>query len=70
MEEQQPESDGLGTVRLTARQLEVINLLRDGHTIQQVAEALMISPITAIIHRRNILMKLQLKKPADLKKFL
>lgn len=54
--------DGHG---LTEREREVLSLLARGLTNQQIAERLVISPITARNHVSNILMKLQVRSRRD-----
>jgi DNA-binding CsgD family transcriptional regulator len=51
---------------LTARELEVLRLLADGHTNREVAARLYISIRTAEFHRANIQRKLNAKSRADL----
>ncbi|MCI0622557.1 MAG: response regulator transcription factor, partial [Acidobacteria bacterium] len=43
------------TVKLTARQREVLQLVAEGHTIPKIAEALFISPRTVEFHKYNIM---------------
>jgi DNA-binding NarL/FixJ family response regulator len=59
----QPPKD---TDRLTRREQEVLKLIAEGHTNQQIGELLFISPRTVHRHRSNIREKLQLKRTADL----
>ena len=44
---------------LTARELEVLGLMAEGHTNREIAEALFISAKTAGVHVGNILSKLR-----------
>lgn len=55
---------------LTKREMEVISLIKDGLTNQQMAEKLFLSIFTVETHRKNIMQKLQLKSPAALIRFL
>lgn len=51
---------------LTARELEVLDLMVAGKKNKQIAEELEISPKTLDIHRANIMRKMQTKTVADL----
>jgi DNA-binding NarL/FixJ family response regulator len=51
-----PEVEGLG--ELTARELEVLGLVAEGLTNAEIAERLVLSPLTAKTHVSRILMKL------------
>jgi DNA-binding NarL/FixJ family response regulator len=48
----------LGEERLTARELEVLSLIRDGHRNKQVADILSISETTVNFHIKNLVEKL------------
>lgn len=54
---------------LSSREREVLVLLAQGQTYQQIAETLFISPKTVDFHRANILRKLGLSSRADLTKY-
>lgn len=54
---------------LSDREREVLVLLAQGHTYQQIGEALFISPKTVDFHRANILRKLNLSTRTDLTRF-
>ena len=54
---------------LTDREREVLTLLAQGQTYQQIAEMLFISPKTVDFHRANILHKLGLSSRADLTRY-
>lgn len=54
---------------LSLREKEVLRLLADGKTIQDIAELLFISTHTVRRHRENIMRKLNLKNMADLVKY-
>ena len=54
---------------LSDREREVLLLLAQGHTYQQVADALFISPKTVDFHRGNILRKLDLTSRSELIKY-
>lgn len=55
--------------RLSEREREVLILLARGHTYQQIAEALFISPKTVDYHRTNLMRKLGLNNRAELTRF-
>lgn len=55
---------------LTRRELEIIQLIKDGFTNQQIAERLILSIYTIETHRKNIMHKLDLKTPLALHKFI
>lgn len=55
--------------QLSDREREVLLLLAQGHTYQQIGDALFISPKTVDFHRANILRKLNLASRADLTKY-
>jgi len=46
---------------LTKREVEIIRLVRQNKTTQQIAESLYLSPLTVETHRRNICVKLDIK---------
>lgn len=60
---------GLRGVKLSARELQVIRLLGQGHTNQAVAETLDLSPKTVATYRARIGEKLGLKTTADFVKY-
>lgn len=51
---------------LTAREREVLQLIVDGHTTQEVADILTISPHTATRHRANLMQKLNAHNQVEL----
>jgi DNA-binding NarL/FixJ family response regulator len=51
---------------LTEREREVLQLIVDGHTTQDVAEILSISPHTATRHRANLMQKLNVHTQMEL----
>ncbi len=51
---------------LTKREVEVVQLVCDGLTTVQIAEALNLSVHTVNTHRKNIMKKLHFKTPAEL----
>ena len=55
--------------KLSKREVEVINLIVEGHTNVKIAEYLFLSAFTIDTHRKNILRKLGLKNIAELIKF-
>jgi two-component system, NarL family, response regulator LiaR len=50
---------------LTAREWEVIELLKPGHTTDQVADTLVLSPETVRTHVKNIMRKLEVHSRVD-----
>ncbi len=60
------EDDCLGQTDLTAREREVLQLIVDGHTTQQIAHLLSISPHTATRHRANLMQKLNVHNQMEL----
>jgi DNA-binding NarL/FixJ family response regulator len=53
---------------LTRREVEVLKLIADGHTNQEIAEKLFISTWTVDSHRKNLLLKFNAKNTAILVK--
>lgn len=56
-------------LQLTKREIEVIKLIAEGLTSQDIADKLFISPRTVDTHRRNLLQKLNVKNTAELIKY-
>jgi PAS domain S-box-containing protein len=54
------------SVKVTAREKEVLQLISDGLSDKQVADRLHISPYTAINHRKNLIFKYGVKNTAHL----
>jgi DNA-binding NarL/FixJ family response regulator len=52
--------------KLTAREKEIIRLVKDGLSSQQIADTIFLSVYTVETHRRNINLKLGVKSPAEL----
>ena len=55
--------------QLTKREIEIIAMIGQSHTNEEIAEKLFLSLATVKTHRNNINVKLEIKKPADLVKF-
>lgn len=55
--------------QLTKREIEIIGLIGQSNTNDEIAEKLFLSIATVKTHRNNINLKLDIKKPADLVKF-
>jgi DNA-binding CsgD family transcriptional regulator len=53
---------------LTRREKEVLELIAEGLTNNEMAERLFVSPSTIDTHRKNLLMKLNAKNTAELVK--
>ncbi|WP_445151882.1 response regulator [Baekduia sp. Peel2402] len=62
------EWDGDGEV-LTPREREVVKLVAEAHTTEQIAELLVISPRTVERHRENILNKLGMRDRVELTRY-
>jgi DNA-binding NarL/FixJ family response regulator len=54
---------------LTARELEVVKLIAEGHTSEEIAEMLVISRKTVDRHRANILEKLEMRNRVELTRY-
>ena len=54
---------------LTSRELELVKLIAEGHTSEEIAELLTISRKTVENHRANILEKLQLRNRVELTRY-
>jgi DNA-binding NarL/FixJ family response regulator len=54
---------------LTPREQEVVKLVAEGHTTEEIAEALVISPRTVERHRENVLGKLGLRNRVELTRY-
>jgi DNA-binding NarL/FixJ family response regulator len=55
-----------GLNQLSEREIEVINLIRDGLSSKEIATRLSIAIKTVEVHRHNILKKLKVKNTASL----
>ncbi|MEO6964233.1 MAG: response regulator transcription factor [Puia sp.] len=55
---------------LTEREMEIINLIKKGHSSREISNALDISLKTVEVHRHNILKKLKLNNAASLVNFM
>jgi transcriptional regulator EpsA len=60
-----PELPVRSNVRLTSREAQVISLVRDGMTNQQIAQRLELSPLTVKNHIQNTLRKLEVSNRAQ-----
>jgi two-component system nitrate/nitrite response regulator NarL len=56
--------------QLTKRELELLQLIKQDYTNQQMAEHLHLSIYTVETHRKNVMQKLNLKNPVELTKFI
>ena len=63
---QPAEEQAAPTVKLTEREQEVLMLIVQEHTAQEIADKLFVSPSTVITHRKNLLRKLEVKNSAGL----
>jgi len=55
--------------QLTGREREILKLLAEGHTIQEIAHLLVISPKTVEGHKTNLMSKLHIHNRIDLVKY-
>jgi two-component system nitrate/nitrite response regulator NarL len=55
---------------LTKREIELLQLIKQNFTNQQMADRLHLSIYTVETHRKNIMQKLNLKNPVELTKFI
>jgi DNA-binding NarL/FixJ family response regulator len=55
---------------LTEREMQIINLIKEGLSSKEIAGSLNISLKTVEVHRHNILKKLKLKNSASLVNFI
>lgn len=60
LKEQEP------TIYLSTRELEVLKLIANGLTNQEISEKLFLSPLTVDSHRKNLIIKLGAKNTASL----
>jgi len=56
----------LNKFKLSRRELEIIGLIRNGHTNQEIADTLFLSIHTVMTHRKNILHKLAVRNTAEM----
>ncbi len=56
--------------QLTKREIELLQLIKQDYTNQQMADHLHLSIYTVETHRKNIMQKLNLKNPVELTKFI
>ncbi|MBI4282977.1 MAG: response regulator transcription factor, partial [Chloroflexi bacterium] len=54
---------------LTNREREILKLIAEGHTNQEIADLLVLSVTTVQTHRANIMAKLGLRRPVELIKY-
>jgi DNA-binding NarL/FixJ family response regulator len=55
---------------LTEREIQIINLIKEGQSSKEIASTLNISLKTVEVHRHNVLKKLKLKNSASLVNFI
>jgi DNA-binding NarL/FixJ family response regulator len=63
-------SDAPNVNALTEREIQIINLIKEGQSSKEIAGVLAISLKTVEVHRHNILKKLKLKNSASLVNFM
>ena len=61
--------DHTGISKLTPREQEILQLLAEGYSNQEIAERLVISPSTVHTHRTNLMEKLNLSKRFELVRY-
>lgn len=66
----QDEPTGPDIKELSLREIEIVRLIKSGHSSKEIAAQLNISTRTAEVHRHNILKKLKLKNTASLISFI
>lgn len=67
----QPNLSDLKTIpRLTLREREILQLLKKGKSTQEIADTLFLSFLTIQTHRRNMLIKFQVKNIIELMNFV
>lgn len=59
----------VGPDPLTPRELEVVKLIAEAHTSEEIAEMLVISPHTVDRHRQNVLAKLGMRDRVELARY-
>ena len=62
------ETEGRSPSKLTAREREVLTLVAEGNSNQEIAGLLCLSRKTVEVHRRNLMLKLDIHRAADLVK--
>ena len=62
------ETEGRSPSALTAREREVLTLVAEGHSNQEIADLLRLSRKTVEVHRHNLMLKLGIHRAADLVK--
>ena len=62
-------SDDMRDRQLSDRESEVLALIAEGHTTQEIAQILVISPRTVDRHRENLLAKLNLRNRVELARY-
>jgi len=63
------EGESAGTLKLTSRERQIVQLVAEGKTIKEIASILYISPKTADSNRRQIMNKLGFSSVAELTKY-
>lgn len=58
-----------GSVEVTPREQEILQLIVDGYTSKEIGKKLYISPRTVDTHRSNLMQKLELKNIAELVRY-
>lgn len=68
-EQTEPETNEADDINITKREREILSLIVEGLTSQEIADKLYISPRTVDTHRFNLMQKLDIKNTAGLVRF-
>lgn len=63
------QDDLIQKFKLSPRELEIVRLIKSGHTTKEIAQLLDLSELTVETHRKNIFRKLNCRSMADLIRF-
>lgn len=59
-----------GKLQLSEREIEILRLIKAGHSSKEISEMLHLSPFTVDTHRKNICKKLKISSPLALIKYI
>lgn len=60
------DGDGGQLSQLTSRELEIFSMIAEGHTVNNIAEIMHLSPKTIHAHRANLMRKLEINSNSDI----